>query len=92
MLYHSLAMATKKQPKPKVRQGRPPKSPSGSTVAQVNLKLIESDRAILEAIRAEEQARADQLGLPVHLSPADALRILLRSEGKRRGLDLAAAS
>lgn len=79
-------MATKNQPKPKKRMGRPAKSESGATVAQVSLRLIESDRALLDAIRVQEQQRVDGMGLPMQVSPADALRILLRSEAKRRGL------
>jgi hypothetical protein len=86
-------MVDKKQPKPKAttgRLGRPAKSTGGVADFIVGLRLSPPDRALLEAIQAEEQKRVTELGLPMQVSPADALRIMLRSEGKRRGLTAAA--
>lgn len=81
-------MATKKpkQPKPSGRTGRPSKSEGAAATSQVNLRLTPADRALLDAIQAQEQARMDELRVPMQVSPADALRILLRDAAERRGL------
>lgn len=68
----------------KTRMGRPTKSTGAAATSQVNLRLTPADRALLDAIQAQEQKMADRLGLV--LSPADTFRILLRQEGERRGL------
>ena len=91
-MYTLLPMATKKTPAPrrpgppKGQGGRPAKSAGTSTTEQVNVRLIPADLDILHAIQAQEQARMDELGIPMQVSPADAVRIILRAEGKRRGL------
>jgi hypothetical protein len=86
-------MASKKTPTPrrpgpaKGQGGRPAKSTGTSTTEQVNVRLIPADLALLHAIQAQEQERMDQMGVPMQVSPADAVRIILRAEGKRRGID-----
>lgn len=75
-------MASKKSNK--TRMGRPTKSTGAAATSQVNLRLTPADRALLDAIQAQEQKTADRLGLV--LSPADTFRILLRQEAERRGL------
>lgn len=86
-------MAPKKQTKAtKTRMGRPTKSESGATVAQVSVRLTEDDLKLLETIREEEQARADEHGLLLRISPADVFRILLRNRGRETETPVAKAS
>ena len=75
-------MARKKAPA-KPRTGRPPKG-GGATIHKHSVRLTEADEAVLLALQAREQAKADALGLV--LSPADTLRIALRREAERQGL------
>lgn len=75
-------MARKKAPA-KPRIGRPPKG-GEATVHKHSVRLTEADEAVLLALQAREQARANALGLV--LSPADTLRIALRREAERQGL------
>jgi hypothetical protein len=77
---------TKRPGPPKGSGGRPTKSAGTATAEQVSVRLIPADLDILRAIQAQEQARMDELGVPMQVSPADAVRIILRAEGKRRGL------
>jgi hypothetical protein len=77
---------TKRRGPPKGRGGRPTKSGEIATTEQINVRLIPKDLDLLHAIQAQEQARMDDLGVPMRVSPADTVRILLRAEGKRRGL------
>lgn len=77
-----LGMARKKAPA-KSRTGRPPKG-GEATVHKHSVRLTEADEAVLLALQAREQARANALGLV--LSPADTLRIALRREAERQGL------
>lgn len=67
----------------KTRTGRPPKG-DAPTVDRVTLRLTRADRKVLDALRAQEQETANQLGLT--LSSADVLRLVLRREAERRGI------
>ena len=80
-------MASKKTSK--ARMGRPTKTTGAAATSQVNLRLTPADRALLDAIQAQEQGVADKLGLT--LSPADTFRIILRREAERRGLSASMA-
>lgn len=75
-------MARKKAPT-KPRPGRPPKS-GEATIHKHSVRLTEADEAVLLALQAREQAKANAFGLV--LSPADTLRIALRREAERQGL------
>lgn len=81
------APTTRRSGPPKGQGGRPAKNAGTATTEQVSVRLIPADLALLRAIQAQEQERMDQMGVPMQVSPADAVRIILRAEGKRRGLD-----
>lgn len=89
-------MVTKKQPKPKARMGRPPKSAGGAAEYNVGLRLAPPDKALLEAILADEQVKLRESGIMSAvadlLRPADLVRSLIREEAKRRGLPALAAT
>lgn len=74
-----------KKPAPKHPGGRPPKGGEAAT-RKVTLSLTTADSALLNAIQAQEQERMDRLRVPMQVSPADALRIVLRDEAERRGI------
>jgi len=80
------APTTRRTGPPKGQGGRPTKNAGTATTEQISVRLIPADLAILRAIQEQEQARMDGLGVPMQVSPADAVRIILRAEGKRRGL------
>lgn len=70
--------------------GRPPKGDSAA-LHTLSIRFTESDWARLEGLVSDQQAKVAPLGVTSY-SAADMVRLLVRQEAERRGLDFAAAS
>ena len=86
--------AKKSKPKPApARTGRPPKG-EGAAEHLMSIRWTEADKAMLDALVADERAKLEGHGIlpdaAARVAAADVIRSLVRQEVQRRGLSTAA--
>jgi hypothetical protein len=82
------ATKSKRPGPPKGQGGRPPKAPADIATTSVTTRWTGADKALLDALVESEReaARAAGLAAADRVTVSDVLRLLVRAEGKRRGL------